>query len=62
MSRNSQDTVPISFDQASQYLDQRKDMEDQKSTQRAYKLMQRDEEVKKINDLWMSRFKQLTET
>lgn len=62
MSRDSQDTKPISLDQASQYLDQRKDMEDQKSTQRAYKLMQRDEEVKKINDLWMSRFKQLTET
>ncbi len=62
MSRDTQDTKPLSLDQANEYLNQRKDMEDKQSTQRAYKLMQKDEEVNKLNNLWMSRFKQLTET
>jgi hypothetical protein len=62
MTRDSQDTKPKSLLQATEYLDHRKDMEDKQSTQRAYKLMQQDEEVKKLNNSWMSRFKQLTET
>lgn len=61
MNRASQDTTPKSFEQAKDYLNNRKEMEDKQDVQRAYKLARRDEAVKKTNDLWMSKFKQLKE-
>lgn len=59
MSRASQDTVPKTFQQAKEYLNSRQELQDKQDVQRAYKLAKRDEEVKKTNDLWMSKFKQL---
>ena len=59
MSRASQDTAPKTFQQAKEYLNSRQELQDKQDVQRAYKLAKRDEEVKKTNDLWMSKFKQL---
>lgn len=62
MSRAAQDTAPKSLEQSKNYLNDRKDLEDRRDVQRAYTLARRDEAVKKTNDLFMSRFKQLTNT
>tara|TARA_Y100001958_G_C21232491_1_gene558391 strand:- start:1003 stop:1869 length:867 start_codon:yes stop_codon:yes gene_type:complete len=62
MSRSAEDTKPKSFDQAKEYLQNKQDAQDKQDVQRAYRLAKRDEEVKKTNDLWMSSFKQLTNT
>lgn len=61
MSRDQQDTAPKSLEQSKGYLNDRKEMEDKQDIQRAYKLAKRDEIVKKTNDLWMSKFKLLTD-
>ena len=61
-SRDTDDTKPKSLQQSREYLDRRKDMEDRLDTQRAYKLAKQDETVKKLNNSWMSRFKQLKDT
>lgn len=62
MSRASQDITPKSLEQSKNYLEDRKEMEDRQDVQRAYTLAKRDEAVRKTNDLFLSRFKQLTNT
>lgn len=62
MSRSTADTKPKSFEQAKEFLQNKQDAQDKQDVQRAYRLAKRDEEVKKTNDLWMSSFKQLTNT
>lgn len=58
--RETDDTKPKSLEESKMYLDHQKDLEGKKDVQRAYKLAKRDEEVRKTNDKWMSRFKQIT--
>tara|TARA_R110001599_G_scaffold320554_1_gene530838 strand:- start:2627 stop:3493 length:867 start_codon:yes stop_codon:yes gene_type:complete len=60
--RNTQDTKPLSLSQASDYLNQRKGLENKTDTQRAFKLAKQDEAARKANDAWMSGFKLLTNT
>ena len=60
--RNTQDTKPLSISQASDYLNQRKGLENKTDTQRAFKLAKQDEASRKANDAWMSGFKLLTNT
>ena len=62
MSRATEDTKPKSFEQAKEYLQDKQEAQDKQDVQRAFRLAKRDEEVKKTNDLWMSSFKQLTNT
>ena len=58
--RDTQDTKPLSLSQATDYLDQRRGMENKTDTQRAFKLAKQDEAARKANDAWMSGFKLLT--
>ena len=60
MSRGSQNTTPKSLEQAKAYLSEQKDIDGKRDVRRAYKLAKRDEEVRKTNDKWMSKFKQIT--
>ena len=58
--RDTQDTKPLSQQQATDYLNQRKGMENKTDTQRAFQLAKQDEAARKANDAWMSGFKLLT--
>ena len=55
-----QDTKPLSLSQAKDYFQQRQSFQAKNDVQRAYKLAQQDESVRKANQGWMSGFKQLT--
>jgi len=58
--RSNEDTSPLSLNQAKQYLNTRKELEDKNDIERAYKLARQEEEAKKINNNWWSKIKQLT--
>ena len=58
--RDTQDTKPLSLSQATDYLNQRKGLENKTDTQRAFQLAKQDEAARKANDAWMSGFKLLT--
>ena len=55
-----QDTKPLSLAQAKDYFQQRQSFQTKNDVQRAYKLAQQDEIVRKANQGWLSGFKQLT--
>ena len=54
------DVNPLSLDQANEYLQQRQSYQNKNDVQRAYKLAKQDEVARKVNQSWMSGFKQLT--
>jgi len=58
--RSVQDVTMPSLEQAQKYLKEKKNGEDESTTERAYKLARQDEEVQKANKLWWSKFRQLT--
>lgn len=58
--RSNEDTTPLSLNQAKQYMNSRKELEDKNDIERAYKLARQEEEAKKINNSWWSKIKQLT--
>jgi len=57
---NYQDTKPLSLSQANDYLQNRQSNQNKNDVQRAYKLAKQDEISHKVNQAWMSGFKQLT--
>ena len=57
--RASQDTVPLSLQQAKSLLGAQKSLQNQNDMQRAFKLAQQDEDARKKSDAWLSSFKQL---
>jgi hypothetical protein len=58
-SSDYQNIIPLSQTQAKEYLEQRNYNESKNDVQRAFKLAKQDEEARKANDGWMSRFKTL---
>ena len=58
-SSDYQNIAPLSQNQAKEYLEQRNYNESKNDVQRAFKLAKQDEEARKANDGWMSRFKTL---
>jgi len=54
------DVNPLSLSQANDYLQQRQSLQSKNDVQRAYKLAKQDEVARKVNESWMSGFKQLT--
>jgi len=57
--RNNQDIKPLSQEQAKEYMKQKDDLQNKHDVTRAFKLAKEDEIVKKLNNNWMSGFKQL---
>lgn len=57
--RSNENTTPLSLNQAKQYLNSRKELEDKNDIERAYKLAKQEEEAKKINNNWWSKIKQI---
>ena len=57
---NYRDTKPLSLSQANDYLQNRQSNQNKNDVQRAYKLAKQDEISHKVNQAWMSGFKQLT--
>jgi len=51
---------PMSTEESNKYLDMNKESELRNDIERAYKLAKQDENVKKINNNWWSKLKQLT--
>jgi hypothetical protein len=51
---------PMSTEESNKYLDMNKESELRNDIERAYKLARQDENVKKINNNWWSKLKQLT--
>jgi hypothetical protein len=58
-SSDYQNIKPLSQVQAKEYLEQRNYNESKNDVQRAFKLAKQDEEARKANDGWMSKFKTL---
>ena len=51
---------PMSTEESNKYLDMNKESELRNDIERAYKIARQDENVKKINNNWWSKLKQLT--
>lgn len=60
--RNEQDIKPLSEKQALEYLNNKEEKENKLSTLRAFNLVKQDERYKKMNENWMSGFKQIKDT
>jgi len=58
--RASNDIVPLSYNQATDYLNRKKELETKTDIERAYKLARQEEDVRKINNNWWSKIKYLT--
>ena len=58
--RDSQNTTPMSLKQSNQYLTNIEEQKNKVNMQRAFKLAKQDENNRKIEQKWMSKFKQLT--
>lgn len=52
--------IPMTIEQSKKYLDENKELESKNDLERAYKLAKEDEKVKKINNSWWSKLKQLS--
>ena len=52
--------VPLSLEQGNKYLQERQGKEDKSDTIRAFRLAKQDEQARKVNESWMSGFKQIT--
>jgi hypothetical protein len=57
--RSIQESTRLSDAQALQYLKNKKDIETKSDIERAYKLAKQDEEVRKLNNNWWSKLKQI---
>tara|TARA_B100001996_G_scaffold314548_1_gene257186 strand:- start:559 stop:1005 length:447 start_codon:yes stop_codon:yes gene_type:complete len=52
--------LPLSLEQGNKYLQEQQGKQDKADVRRAFRLARQDEEVRKVNENWMSGFKQLT--
>ena len=58
--RTMQETNRLSDAQALEYIKNKKELETKSDIERAYKLAKQDEEVRKLNNNWWSKLKQLS--
>jgi len=57
--QRSQKIAPSSLNQANDFLNRQKTMDDENNVQRAYKLVRQDEKTRQVNDLWWSNIKHI---
>ena len=57
--RTQQTTVPISEQQAKEYLRDRQNMEQRQNQERAFRILKQDEEIENAQQKWWGQLKQL---